>query len=175
MTSSINEVWRDIPGHEGRYQASNLGRIRSLDRRVNICHGATRLMRGRVLRPAGQKSDPHLRVTLSHGGHGVLVHRLVAAAFLGPCPEGQEVRHLDGNPLNNHVENLAYGTRRENILDVYEVGKAWRKLTAEQVQDIRRRLDAGERGADIARAYGVGDACISAIKHGRSYAWLKDA
>ena len=175
MTSSTKEVWRDIPGYEGRYQASNLGRIRSVDRRVNICHGATRLMKGRVLRPAGQKSDPHLRVVLGHGAPGSLVHRLVAETFLGPCPDGQEVRHLDGNPLNNCLENLAYGTRRENILDVYRIGRPWRTLTTEQVLDIRRRLDAGEHGADIARAYGVGDACISAIKHGRSYAWLKDA
>ena len=174
MTSSANEEWRDIPGYEGRYQASNLGRIRSVARRVNICHGATRLMRGRVLRPAGQKRDPHLRVTLKHGGYGVLVHRLVAETFLGPCPEGQEVRHLDGDPLNNRVENLAYGTRRENIIDVYRIGRPWRTLTIADVVDIRRRLQEGERGVDLAREYGVGQACISAIKHGRTYAWLKN-
>ncbi len=166
------EIWKDIPGYEGKYQASTLGRIRSLDRRVNICHGATRLMRGRVLKPAGQKTDPHLSVVLGHGAAGSLVHRLVALTFHGPCPPWQEVRHLDGNPQNNRADNLAYGTRTENILDVYRVGKAWRALTAEQALDIRRRLQNGERGVDLAREYGVGQSCISDIKTGRTYAWI---
>lgn len=45
------------------------------------------------------------------------VHSLVAAAFYGPRPEGMETRHLDGNPANNRVENLRYGTQSENNLD----------------------------------------------------------
>jgi hypothetical protein len=45
------------------------------------------------------------------------VHSLVAETFLGPRPPGSEVRHLDGDPLNNRVENLAYGTRIENAAD----------------------------------------------------------
>jgi hypothetical protein len=172
-TSWANEEWHDIPGYEGRYQASNLGRVRSLDRRVNVCHGATRLMKGRVLRPACQKRDPHLYVVLGHGAGGSAVHRLVAITFLGPCPEGQEVRHLDGDPQNNRVDNLAYGTRTENILDVYKTGRPWRALTISQVVVIRQRLQDGERGAALAREYGVGQSCISAIKHGRTFKWLK--
>lgn len=172
MTSWANEEWRDIPGYEGRYQVSNLGRVRSLDRRVPCCCGATRLMRGRVLKPASSKRDPHLSVVLGHGAAGSLVHKLVALAFLGACPVGQEVRHLDGNPQNNRADNLAYGTRTENILDVYHVGKAWRTLTAEQALEIRRRLLAGERGADLAKEYGVSQSCVSAIKTRRTYSWM---
>lgn len=171
MTSSCREEWRDIPGHEGKYQASNLGRIRSLDRRVGICHGATRLMRGKVLKPAGQKADPHLRVVLGHGAKGSCVHQLVALTFLGPRPAGLEVRHLDGNPLNNRADNLAYGTRTENILDVYRIGQAWRRLTARQAQEIKRRLQSGESGVDLAKEYRVSQSCISAIKTGRTFAW----
>ena len=173
MISWPKEEWRDIPGYEGRYQASSLGRIRSVDRRVPCCHGATRLMKGRVLKPAANKYNPHLFVVLGHGEAGSPVHRLVAASFLGPCPDGQEVRHLDGNAQNNRVDNLAYGTRTENILDVLRIGRAWRALTVDQVHDIRRKLQAGARSVDLAREYGVGQACISAIKHGRSFAWLK--
>lgn len=174
MTSTC-EVWHDIPGYEGRYQASSLGRIRSLDRYVKCAKGGkgTRLVRGRVLRAAGQRNMPHLSVVLGHKAHGSLVHALVALTFIGPRPEGHDVRHLDGNPLNNRADNLAYGTRTENILDVYRIGRAWRALTVDQVQDIRRRLQAGERGVDLAKEYGVGQACISAIKHGRTYKWLK--
>lgn len=171
--TSWAEVWKDIPGYEGRYQASNLGRIRSLDRRVSIGNGATRLMRGRVLRPAGQKTDPHLRVVLGHGAPGALVHRLVALTFLGSCPEGQEVRHLDGNPLNNRVDNLAYGTRTENILDVFRIGKTWRgSVTVEQVREIRQRLADGQSAASIARDMAVSPASVYGIKQGRHYQWL---
>ncbi len=175
MISLANEIWRDIPGYEGRYQASNLGRIRGLDRYVRCGTNGrgTRLIKGRALHPAGQQSDPHLRVVLGKGANGTLVHVHVAAAFLGPRPDGCDVRHLDGNPLNNRVDNLAYGSRTENILDVYRIGRPWRALTVDQVRDIRLRLSAGEKGRALAKEYGVGEACISAIKTGRTYSWLK--
>ena len=172
MTSWRDEEWRDIPGYEGRYQVSNMGNVRSLDRRVNVCHGATRLMKGRVLKPADSKHNPHLYVQLGHKQAGSPVHQLVALAFLGPRPEGLDVRHLDGDPRNNRADNLAYGTRTENILDVYRIGRAWRKLTVEQVHDIRARLQSGEKGRDLAKAYGVSETHISDIKTGRCYSWL---
>lgn len=167
------EIWKDVPGYEGRYQVSNLGRVRSLDRRVNACHGATRLIRGRMLKPACSKYNPHLYVQLGHKTAGSPVHHLVALAFIGPRPKGLDVRHLDGNAQNNRADNLAYGTRTDNILDVYRVGKAWRKLTTEDVRDIRVQMAAGETITNIAKAYGVSISCISAIKHGRAYGWLK--
>lgn len=172
MSGSTEEVWKDIPGYEGRYQASSLGRIRSLDRRVSACHGATRLMRGRVLKPAGSKRDPHLYVSLGHGAAGSPVHQLVACTFHGPCLPGQEVRHLDGDPLNNRADNLAFGTRTENILDVFRMGRPWRKLTAEQALTIYHRLQNGESGAALAREFGVGQTAVSNIKHGRTFAWI---
>lgn len=167
------EEWRDVKGYEGAYQVSNCGRVRSLDRRVRCGHNASRLVKGRVLKPAGNKYHEHLTVVLGHGKNASSVHQLVAEAFLGPRPKGQEVRHLDGNPLNNCADNLCYGTRTENIIDVMRIGKPWRKLCAEQVRDIRQRLQAGESGAKLAREYGVGEACISSIKVGRSFQWLK--
>lgn len=169
----MSEVWKDIPGYEGKYQASDQGRIRSVDRYVRCAHGAHRLMRGRVLKPASSKYDPHLTVVLGHRKNGSSVHKLVASAFLGPCPSGQEVRHLDGNPQNNNITNLAYGTRTENICDVMRIGKAWRTLTINDVRDIRRRIARGEKGVDIARFYKVSQGCISDIKKGRTYGWLK--
>lgn len=51
------------------------------------------------------------------GGHSLFVHALVAQAFIGPRPEGLEVRHLNGDPLDNRPENLAYGTGSDNRAD----------------------------------------------------------
>ncbi len=172
MTTS-SETWRDVPGYEGKYQVSNLGRVRSLDRRVRCAHNATRTIKGRVLKPSGSKYNPHLTVVLGHGKNGSLVHQLVAAAFLGPHPKGQEVRHLDGNPLNNRADNLAYGTRTENILDVLRIGKTWRgSITIEQAREIRKRLEKGQTAASIARELNVKPAAVYKLKERRSFQWL---
>ena len=170
---SIPEIWKDIPGYEGKYQASTYGRIRSLTRQITQLsrYGTpfTRTIIGRILRAAGSKRDPHLYVVLGHGANGSPVHQLVAHTFLGSQPPKSDVRHLDGNPLNNHVENLAYGSRTENILDVLRNGHAWRKLTYQQVQEIYTRLNEGEIGATLAREYGVSDTIICAIRKGRVF------
>lgn len=171
-SSEAEEIWKDIPGYEGRYQASTLGRIRSLDRRVKCAHGATRLVNGRILKPAASRNDPHLYVVLGHGAVGSPVHQLVARAFHGPRPKGQEVRHLDGDPQNNRADNLSYGTRTENLLDIYRTGGARPGgLNASQALDIFRRLQKGERGVDLAKEYNVSTSCISAIKKRRTFAW----
>jgi hypothetical protein len=88
------------------------------------------------------------------------VHKLVAEAFLGPCPPGQQVRHLDGNNQNNAATNLTYGTKRENELDKMRHGTLTHgerngaaKLTWATVDEIRRRYAAGESQVTIALDY----------------------
>jgi hypothetical protein len=110
------ETWARVTGWP--YEVSTHGRIRSTDRTVVRSDGQRRTYKGITLKP-GRMPTGHLCVILSYPGQRwtARVHRLVAAAFLGPCPEGKEVRHLDGNPANNDLSNLAYGTRSENRLD----------------------------------------------------------
>ena len=163
------EIWKDIPGFEGRYQASTLGRIRSVDHRVRlVAHGTetTRLCKGRVLRP-GRMSDGHLSVVLGREYGSIPVHTAVALAFLGPRPDGMDVCHNDGNPENNHLGNLRYDSRTDNILDVYRIGKRWRKLDLEDLREIDGLLKAGYTGRSIARQFGISEACVSKIKLGR--------
>ena len=169
------EVWKDIPGYEGRYQASNEGRIRSVDRYVRVVpHGveAKRLIKGQILKPGRYCKSGHVSVVLGHNANGSPVHQLVALTFIGPCPDGMEVCHNDGDPTNNAVSNLRYDTRTENIKDVYRQGGRWRKLSAGDVMEIRAQLETGARGADIAKARGLSQSLISAIKTGRYYSWL---
>ena len=169
------EVWKDIPGYEGKYQASTKGRIRSLTRRVRVvAHGteATRITRGRVLRPGRYCKSGHLSVVLGHGASGSPVHRLVALTFLGPPPVGCVVCHKDGDPTNNAIENLRYDTRAENIKDVIRQGGRWRKLTAKDVLQIRKKLESGKKGSEIAKEFSVSEYTISSIKHRRTFARL---
>lgn len=169
----MTEEWKDIPGYEGRYQASTMGRIRSLDRRVRVvCHGkeATRLMRGRVLRP-GKCRTGHVSVVLGNKANGSPVHKLVALTFIGPRPDGCEICHNDGDPTNNAVSNLRYDTRAENNKDITRQGK--RHLKIEDIKSIRLELKEGKRGRIIAKKYGVSEQTICAIKNGRAYGWVK--
>jgi hypothetical protein len=114
----MQEQWRDIPGFEGFYQASNLGRIRSVDRDVRTRGGGHRRLKGQIMRINTTKSGYH-RVTLRKEGtrKAFFIHKLVALTWLGPYPPGQQVRHGPNGHLNNSVENLCYGTPSENALD----------------------------------------------------------
>lgn len=105
------EEWRPVPGWPG-YEVSDLGRVLSRRRRTP-----------RLLRPSTTRHG-YQRVSLSvvTREKGFLVHQLVLSAFAGPCPKGKETRHLDGDPSNNRLSNLAYGTARENGRD-----RAWHR------------------------------------------------
>lgn len=172
----MHVTWKDIPGYEGRYQASTDGQIRSIDRVISQTGrwGMTvnRKIKGKILKPGRYCKTGHVSVVLEHGGHGKPVHQLIALTFLG-CPKAcEEVRHKDGNPKNNRVENLEYGTRTQNILDVFYQGKVWRKLSLEDVISIKKSLAAGCSCTDLARQYGVSVTSISKINRGRTFSWI---
>lgn len=111
------EEWRPVVGYEGFYEASSLGRIRSVDRLVRRSATTMRRRRGQIIKAHGEK---YLLIELS--GKTYLVHRLVAAAFLGPCPPGLEVCHNDGDSQNNAVWNLRYDTHANNLKDAVMQG-----------------------------------------------------
>lgn len=120
IQDSPGELWKPVVGFEGSYEVSNLGRVRGVDRIIGGPHGP-RLWKGRVLRAGASACGRHKRlgVMLLLGGKfkTMRIHRLVMAAFIGPCPKGLEVCHNDGNASNNHLANLRYDTRSENIKD----------------------------------------------------------
>ena len=106
------------------YKRQDMGRIRSLDQKVRgVCHFTGkefyRNVNGRVLRPGQFCKSGHVSVVLGRGTPGRPVHQLVMLTFVGAPPDGMEVLHSNGDPTDNRLENLRYGTRTENILDVY--------------------------------------------------------
>ncbi len=112
------EIWRPIPGWEGLYEASTHGRIRSLDRTVCDIRGRNLPVRGRILK-GGLHSFGYPRVLLCRNNrvYSKNVHSLVLLTFVGPLPEGGHARHINGNPADNRLVNLAYGTVSENMQD----------------------------------------------------------
>lgn len=101
----VNERWLPVVGFE-RYEVSDQGRVRSLIGRTKILTGIRQHAGHLVVQPRKDKRMYHK-----------FVHRLVLEAFVGPCPAGMECRHLNGNPSDNRLENLAWGTKRENGYD----------------------------------------------------------
>lgn len=126
-TPTHPEEWRPVPGHEGMYEVSNFGRVRSLDRIVieppsDVRKNGRRIRRkGKVLTPRRYKSG-HLHVSFGRGRPS-RVHRVVYEAFVGPIPEGALVRHLNDDPTDNRVENLAVGSHSDNRHDAVRNGK----------------------------------------------------
>ena len=118
-----NETWLPVPGWEGYYEVSDMGRVKSVPRIVDRRDGSTQVVRGGIMKGTWG-SHRYQKVLLKKSGVREFwyVHRLVALAFIGPLPDGLETRHLDDDPMNNRLSNLAYGTRLENVADMVRFG-----------------------------------------------------
>ena len=173
----MNEIWRNAVGYEDSYQVSSLGKIKRTVGGRGVC------VAGRILKPQ-TKPDGHLHVRLHKNGIGTtrLIHQLVLEAFVGPCPLGVEVRHLDGNGHNNNLSNLVYGTRSENVFDsvkhggrvnTRDSGHGQSKLSEKAIPQIREMLRDGYTQKEIAKLFGVGRTTIQKIHNGQSWKHVK--
>lgn len=113
LSNSTQEVWKDIQGYEGLYQASNLGRIRSMYSNKILKLGIT--------------NSGYYSITLSKNKaqKTICVHRIIAFAFIGNPPlANMEVNHKNGNKLDNRENNLEWLTKSENQLHAIKLGYA---------------------------------------------------
>lgn len=115
LESTAAELWLPIPGYEW-YEASDLGRIRSVPRVIVDRLGRTRRQRGCVLAPLWSGLEKRPAVQLGRG-HRDYVYRLVLRTFVGPPPDGMEGCHEDGDVRNSKPGNLRWGTRSSNSMD----------------------------------------------------------
>lgn len=165
------QEWRPVVGYEGRYEITRCGRIR----RVN--NGS----RSKELRPFYTPSG-YLDINLYKNGkmRGRRLHRLLLEAFVGPCPDGMEARHLNGVRDDCRLENLAWGTREENVQDRLLHGniprgeRHWNsKLSESDVRAIKGAPPCKGLVTQLAHSFGVSAASISRIRHGRIWRWVE--
>jgi hypothetical protein len=118
----MDERWLAVPGYEGHYEVSDMGRVRSLDRLIptpRAARGDFRKSPGRVLRQTITTRGYPFVTLCKDGTRAVMtIHKMVLAAFVGPRPDGMVTRHLNGDPSDNRLENLTYGTPKENMHDM---------------------------------------------------------
>jgi predicted XRE-type DNA-binding protein len=174
MSPSV-ERWLPVAGHEGLYEVSDQGRVKSLPRQTR-----SGLRGGKVLKPRF-KSNGYLQVGLHREGvmRTETVHTLVLTAFVGSRPEALQCCHSDGDPANNRLENLRWGTAKENIADKLKHGTDSRgekhrgaRLRECQVIEIRKDPRTHQ---EIANEMGISRSEVSNIKNRRSWSWLERA
>ena len=111
------EKWKPVVGYEGYYEVSDMGRVRSVDHlaKSGIKHSETRLVKGRILKPHAKRRG-YLTVDLSKNNvvKTILVHKLVATAFLEKRPQDTQVNHKNCITSDNRVSNLEWCTGEEN-------------------------------------------------------------
>ena len=171
------EEWREIEGFDGFYQISNTGKVRSQGDNRGNKSGKWRL------RSLSKTHDGYLKVRLIHKKKDKTcrVHVLVARAFI-PNPDNFDtVNHKDGDKTNNHVDNLEWTNRSQQMIHAYQNGlkKAVRgsensqaKLTDDDVRYIRTHYKRQSREfgtVALGKKFGVTNVVIGKIIRGETY------
>lgn len=163
----FGEVWRAIPGYEGRYEASNKGRVKSLLRSRPRVLKNQHDERGRPIVTLYKTKDAPLTRT---------VHQLVLEAFVGPKPIGLVCCHADDDRKNNNLDNLRWDTPESNRNDArlngcYLLGEDHQssKLTKDQVMTIIFMKCKGFTIDQLADRFSVDRTCITSITNGRTW------
>ena len=169
----MKEVWKNIKGYEGYYEVSNWGRVRNVARMNKVCmgiHKKTGKIMKQFLHHLGYKC---IGLRGGRKKRRYLVHRLVGEAFLKKRLQGEEINHKNGKKADNHIENLEWTTRRENIKHAFRLGlqipcrgelSGRSKLTEKQVRNIRKMYSKGKTSyRKLSKAFGVGYSTIAHI------------
>jgi hypothetical protein len=154
----MSENWLPVVGFEELYEISDYGNLKTIKT-------------GKLKKPTRNKKDGRMYALLWKKNQYKLIkiHRLVLTAFVGPCPDGMECCHNDGDASNNLLQNLRWDTPQNNQLDRIKHGTSNRgercassKLTETQVRSI---LQDTRPQKQIAQEYGVRQSQISRIKN----------
>lgn len=155
----MTEQWKECL--EGFYEVSDLGRVR----RAKPGRGT---QVGKILKPRPQKSGyvqvgPWIRGIQKSS----YIHKLVAVAFLGPCPEDKEVNHSNGDKHNNAVTNLEYVTHLDNSHHAFRNGFRKCKFSKDTIERVKSLRNEGKKLREIKALTGVSEAMCHNIITGK--------
>lgn len=169
----MTERWLPVVGSDNRYEVSDQGRVRSLYSKTGL-RKEPLLMSNR----ASGNWYPKISICMGDGSKTMRnLHSLVSEAFLGPRPKGMEVRHLNGQKNDNRLENLVYGTPKENQADKRLHGTQplgpthpLSKLSYIKAEAVRELYATGRFGySDLADVFEVGSGSIRKIISGGTW------
>lgn len=171
----MREIWNKVEKHP-KYEVSNKGRVKSLW----ICNKVVNRLRDTpiILKPLKgtfNRSFVHLnqkKYTIS---------RLVLVTFKGLAPRNKPFAlHNDGDPQNNYLSNLRWGSPRENTYDRYKHGTMiygdkvhTAKLNEVKVRKIKNLIEKGLGNTEIAKSFDVSHSMIYYIRNGKSWQHVK--
>lgn len=165
------EHWIPVPGYQGFYEVSDHGNVRSVDVVQITKAGWARSKKGRLLKQSTDRyGRNYVDLCINYKYERYYIHRLVLAAFVGPCPNNMEACHNDGNHMNNNLENLRWDTHANNLLDKIAHGTLLRgerlkqsKITADDVKQIRNLRIQGLSHKEIASRYNISREAVGRI------------
>lgn len=160
MGMGPQEFWTTVTDWPD-YQVSDIGRVKSLK------YGKEKIL---SVSPNVKSGVPQVSLCRDGKRTTFSVHVLMLTSFVGPCPDGMEGCHNDGNPANNVLKNLRWDTRRENGIDaVIQRTHRHVKLRPSDIPVIWSRLRRGDSYESIATDYNVAIGTINDIRSGRTW------
>lgn len=178
---NMEEIWKEVPAYEGRYQASTLGRIKSMDRTVSF-KNTTSNRKGKILKLSSSRGYSTVKLyDAKFESHHLLAHRVIAKTFI-PNPENKpHINHINGIKHDNRVENLEWVTHSENLLHSYATGlnsprkgeaNSFAKLTNEDVLNIRK-IGHSQTYAKTGLEFNISYTVVSKIVRGLAWAHVE--
>ncbi len=168
------EIWKEYI--KGNYDASDKGQIRSIDR-VVLFNGTPGIRKGILLKQT-VNSKGYLTVIICVNGtrKTEYSHRVIAKTFIENLEDKEQVNHMNGNVLDNSVDNLEWCTHEENYMHAQMTGlisKGNPKLIEQEVSEIKCLINSGLSNPEIAKVYGVDKATIRNIRIGKNWTHVK--
>ncbi len=163
------EKWKAVPGAPG-YEVSNMGRVRSYHQRKGRAWHIGEEPR-RILQESHKDGSwyPGVNIMFDHGRRHMRVASLVLLVFEGPCPDGLEICHKDGDVSNSRLKNLRYDTREANIEDMK---RHLAEKRGDEIKAIRERYATGECARAIGDDFGYSERYIRSIGSGQTLSYM---
>lgn len=168
----MKEFWKPVKGYKDYYEVSNKGRVYS--------YISNRILSNKFVNSCGYRT---VKLTDFNESKSFTIHRLVALAFLPPNKENKRtINHIDGDKINNWVNNLEWATYKENFNHGLRTGLIGRargteigcaKLNDKKVKEIKRKFKNGVKQAELAREYDVGHVTIWRVVRNKKWLHVK--